>query len=43
LGYALAYDVDYFITTDRILRGYRIPKEFKTKVIHPSEAQALLK
>ena len=43
LGYALAYDVDFFITTDRILRGYSIPKEFKTKVLHPREAQAILK
>ena len=43
LGYALAYDVDFFITTDRILRGYSIPKEFKTKVLHPHEAQAILK
>jgi hypothetical protein len=43
MGYALAYDVDYFITTDRILRAYRIPREFKTKVLHPREAQAILK
>lgn len=43
LGYAMAYDVDYFITTDKILRAYRIPREFKTKVLHPREAQSILK
>ena len=43
LGYALAYNVDYFITTDRILRAYRIPEEFKTRVLHPREAQLIMK
>ena len=31
MGYALAYDTDYFITTDRILKSYRIPGEFRAK------------
>jgi predicted nucleic acid-binding protein len=38
LGYALAYDADYFITSDRVLNAYRIPKEFKLKVMTPDEA-----
>jgi hypothetical protein len=38
LGYALAYNVDYFITSDRVLNDYRIPEGFKLKVLTPSEA-----
>jgi hypothetical protein len=38
LGYALAYDSDYFITSDRILNEYRIPEDFKLKVLTPDEA-----
>jgi len=38
LGYALAYDVDYFITSDRVLNEYRIPGEFKLKVLTPDRA-----
>lgn len=38
LGYALAYEVDYFITRDRVLNAYRIPEEFKLKVLTPDEA-----
>ncbi|MEI6103877.1 MAG: hypothetical protein WCP70_08015 [Methanothrix sp.] len=38
LGYALAYEVDYFITSDRVLNEYRIPGEFKLIVITPDEA-----
>jgi len=38
LGYALAYDVDYFITSDRVLNDYRIPKDYKLKVLTPDEA-----
>lgn len=38
LGYALAYEVDYFITSDRVLNEYRIPEEFKLKVLTPDEA-----
>jgi predicted nucleic acid-binding protein len=38
LGYALAYDADYFITGDRILNEYRIPGDFKLKVLTPDEA-----
>jgi hypothetical protein len=38
LGYALAYEVDYFITSDRVLNEYRIPEDFKLKVIRPDEA-----
>ncbi len=43
LGYALAYNVDFFITTDKILRAYRIPKGFKTEVLHPREVQTVLR
>ncbi len=38
LGYALAYDVDYFITSDRVLNEYRIPEDYKLKVLTPEEA-----
>ena len=38
LGYALAYDVDYFITSDRILNEYHIPEDFKLKVLTPGDA-----
>jgi len=38
LGYALAYDVDYFITTDSVLNEYRVPEGFKLKVLHPKDA-----
>ncbi len=38
LGYAMAYDVDYFITTDSVLNEYRVPAGFKLKVLHPKDA-----
>jgi predicted nucleic acid-binding protein len=38
LGYALAYNADFFITTDRVLNEYRIPEEFKLQVLTPGEA-----
>ncbi len=38
LGYALAYDVDNFITSDRVLNDYRIPEDYKLKVLTPDEA-----
>ncbi len=43
LGYAMAYDLDYLITTDRTLRGYRMPEEFKLTVKHPNEAMSIFK
>lgn len=38
LGYALAYDVDYFITSDRVINDYHIHKDYKLKVLTPEEA-----
>jgi predicted nucleic acid-binding protein len=38
LGYSLAYNVDYFITSDRNLHDFRIPEDYKLKVLTPSEA-----
>lgn len=35
LRYAMAYDIDYLITTDKILRKYKIPDAFPLVVIHP--------
>ena len=35
LGYAMAYDLDYLITTDNNLRKYKIPDAFQLLVIHP--------
>lgn len=43
LGYAMAYDLDYLITTDKALREYRMPNEFNLKVKHPNEAMGVLK
>lgn len=38
LGYALAYNLDYLITTDKTLRDYRVPDEFKLQITHPKDA-----
>jgi len=38
LGYAMAYNVDFLITTDSVLIEYRIPAAFKLKVLHPKDA-----
>jgi hypothetical protein len=38
LGYALAYELDYFITSDRVLNEYRIPEEFSLTLLTPDEA-----
>lgn len=38
LGYALAYNVDYLITTDGVLNEYRMPADFKLKILYPNEA-----
>jgi len=37
LGYAIGYDLDYFITTDKTLRKYRVPPPLKLSVIHPQD------
>lgn len=38
LGYALAYDLDYLISSDKILRSYQVPSEFKLEIKHPKNA-----
>lgn len=38
LGYAMAYDLDDLITTDKNLRKYKIPDAFQLLVIHPKNA-----
>jgi len=38
LGYALAYEMDYLITSDHVLNAYRIPREYMLKVMTPAEA-----
>lgn len=43
LGYAMAYDLDYLITTDRTLREYKVPSAFKLVVKHPKDADDVLK
>lgn len=35
LGYAMAYDLDYLITTDRTMREYKVPSAFKLVIKHP--------
>jgi hypothetical protein len=42
LGYALAYNMDYFITTDKILLHYRVPEEFRLKVVSLRDARDVL-
>lgn len=41
LCYAIAYRMDYFLTTDQSLRHY-IPKGSRLKVIDPDEAKILM-
>ena len=41
LGYALAYDLDYLIATDKDLRKYRIPTSFDLVVKHPKDAEEI--
>ena len=41
LGYAMAYDLDYLITTDKTLRKYRIPDAFPLVVIHPKNVDEI--
>ena len=43
LGYAMAYDIDYLITTDKTLRKYKIPSALKLKVMHPGDVDDLFK
>lgn len=38
LGYALAYEMDYFVTSDKILNEYRIPEEYKLEILTPAQA-----
>lgn len=41
LGYALAYDMDYFMTTDRALRHY-LPTKSRLKVIDINSAREII-
>ena len=41
LGYAMAYDLDYLITTDKTLRKYRIPDAFQLVVMHPKNVDEI--
>lgn len=43
LGYALAYDMDYFVTTDRLILQYRLPEGSKLKVIHPDMVRSIIR
>jgi predicted nucleic acid-binding protein len=43
LGYAMAYDLDYFITTDRTLRKYKVPSAFKLVVMHPKDVDEIFR
>jgi hypothetical protein len=38
LGYALAYEMDYLVTSDKVLNAYRVPPDYALKVITPAEA-----
>lgn len=37
-NFAIQIEVDYFITSDRVINEYRVPDEFKLKVLTPEEA-----
>lgn len=41
LGYAMAYDLDYLITTDKTLRKYRIPDALPLVVMHPKNVDEI--
>ena len=41
LGYAMAYDLDYLITTDKTLRKYKIPDAFPLVVMHPKNVDEI--
>jgi len=43
LGYAMAYDLDYLITTDKTLRKYKVPPSFKLVVMHPQNVDDIFK
>lgn len=43
LGYAMAYDLDYLITTDKTLRKYKVPSSFKLRVMHPQDIDDIFK
>ena len=40
IGYALAHEMDYFLTTDKALKHY-IPRKSKLKVINLEEVKVL--
>ena len=42
LGYAMAYDLDYLIATDKDLRQYRAPNPLKLVVKHPKDVGDIL-
>ncbi len=42
LGYALAYDMDYLITTDKILLHYQVPDGFHLNIVSLSNARSVL-
>ncbi|HOO54765.1 MAG TPA: PIN domain-containing protein [Methanothrix sp.] len=42
LGYALAYDADYLITSDKTLSHYKVPEVFKLQIIPPGRISELL-
>jgi predicted nucleic acid-binding protein len=42
LGYALAYNMDYLITTDKILLHYQVPEDFQLKVVSLKDARETL-
>jgi hypothetical protein len=43
LGYALAYDMEYFVTTDRLILQYKLPEGSKLKVIHPDMLRSVIR
>ena len=42
LGYSLAYNMDYLITTDKILLHYQVPDGFQLKIVSLKDAREMI-
>jgi putative transposase len=42
LGYALAYNMNYLITTDKILLHYQVPDGFQLKIVSLKDAREMI-
>ena len=42
LGYALAYNMDYLVTTDKILLHYQVPDDFSLGIVSLRDVRNVL-